>query len=163
MQRKYTHLFPEFKCDYSQPGFPTCNGSNIGGFNRLSYDMCAYNKTLQQSINPCSYQLYFGAQEHCKKCRPDENFWRKYDLVDVESDLWNINRPNSKCPQYKYNNKCKTSEFCISTFSKDAPVIYAPEICPIIYNNIPKITSITYAIPDLSLGPDIKFKHFNVK
>ena len=73
-----------------------------GASNRQIYDCCAYAQSLQQSVDPLQYQLYFGAQENCSKCI-DKQAWFKQDreIVDIESDLWNINRPLSKCDQYK--------------------------------------------------------------
>ena len=61
-------------------------------------------------------------------------------LVEVESELRNQTRPLSECDQFKYSPDCKRSGICWSTFDKDVPVILAPEICPIIHNNIPKRT-----------------------
>ena len=67
-----------------------------GASNRQIYDCCAYAQSLQQSVDPMQYQLYFGAHENCSKCI-DKRAWFKQDreIVDIESDLWNINRPLS--------------------------------------------------------------------
>ena len=119
---------------------------NIGASNKMLYDNCAYQKRLYESTSPLLYQLYEGAHEHCKKCLYDK-FWRPFDLVDIESELMNITRPNSKCDQFKYDPRCVQSTSCLSTFDKDVPVVFAPEVCPIIHNNIPKMKSPGYSLP----------------
>jgi hypothetical protein len=123
-----------------------------GASNRQIYDCCAYSQSLQQSVDPLQYQLYFGAQENCSKCI-DKQAWFKQDkqIVDIESDLWNINRPLSKCDMYKYNPNCKTSPMCTSTFDPSIPRVLSPSLCPIVYNNIPKQDSPGYTVPN----PDV--------
>ena len=37
--------------------------------NRLMYDSCAYEKSLQQSTSPLNYALYTGKYENTAKCR----------------------------------------------------------------------------------------------
>ena len=112
---------------------------NTGASNRPIYDTCAYQKRLYESTSPLAYHLYHGKYEHCNKCRQDK-FWTPMALVEVESELRNQTRPLSECDQFKYSPDCKRSGICWSTFDKDVPVILAPEICPIIHNNIPKRT-----------------------
>lgn len=123
-----------------------------GASNRQIYDCCAYAQSLQQSVDPIQYQLYFGAQENCSKCI-DKKAWFRQDreIVDIESDLWNINRPLSKCDQYKYNPNCKTSPMCTSTFDPNVPRILSPSLCPIVYQNIAKQDSPGYNVPN----PDV--------
>ena len=72
---------------------------NTGSSNRLLYDYCAYKKTLRESTDPFRYRMYEGAFENCNKCIYDK-FWRPFDLVDEESELKNITRPATKCPQF---------------------------------------------------------------
>lgn len=143
---------------------------NIGSSNRLIYDECDYRTSIAESTAPITYQLYFNKHEHCNRC-VDQKLYPKFDtqIVDVESELLNINRPNSRCPSKKYNPNCKASKSCYSTFEPDAPVILAPELCPIIYNNIPKVTDPKTRLPgkdlcgELSSIPerynDMKLKH----
>jgi len=119
---------------------------NIGGSNRTIYDNCAYAKDLYESTAPLAFQLYQGAYENCNKCIID-HFYRPYDLVNIESELKNITRFVSKCDQNKYNPDCKMSNRCISTFDRNIPRIPVPEVCPIIFNNIPKQTSPGYKLP----------------
>lgn len=122
--------------------------TNVGSFNRTLYDNCAYQKELYESTSPLSYNLYFGKHENCKKCHVGK-MWRKYDLVDIETELRNQTRPLSKCDQFKYSPNCKMSGLCLSTFQKGVPITPAPEVCPIVYNNIPKMTSKGYILPRL--------------
>lgn len=123
--------------------------STQGASNRQIYDCCAYAQALQQSVDPLQYDLYFGAVENCNKCI-DKQAWFKQDrqIVDIESDLWNITRPLTRCDGYKYNPNCKTGPNCVSTFDPNAPRILSPSLCPIVYNNIPVQTNPGYTVPD---------------
>ena len=123
--------------------------STQGASNRQIYDCCAYAQSLQQSVDPLQYDLYFGAVENCNKCI-DKQAWFKQDrqIVDIESDLWNITRPLTKCDGYKYNPNCQTGPNCISTFDPNAPRILSPSLCPIVYNNIPVQTNPGYNVPN---------------
>lgn len=120
---------------------------NIGGSNRLIYDNCSYQKQLYESTSPLSYQLSQYKYENCNKCVSDK-FWTPYQLVDIESELKNQTRPLSHCDQFKYGPNCRTSGLCLSTFNKSVPVVPAPEVCPIIYNNIPRQTKPGYNLPN---------------
>ena len=125
---------------------------NIGGSNRLIYDNCAYQKQLYESVAPINYMINLTAHENCNKCIHD-HFWLKQDpqIVDTESELLNLTRPLSKCDSFKYNPNCGRtgrSGLCISTFHKDNPKVLAPEVCPIIYNNIPRQTDPGFRLPE---------------
>ena len=120
---------------------------NIGSSNRLLYDNCSYQKRLYESTSPLSYNLSQYKYENCNKCIYDK-FWTPYQLVDIETELRNQTRPLSHCDQFKYSPNCKKSGLCISTFDKAVPVVLAPEVCPIVYNNIPRYTSPGYNLPD---------------
>lgn len=122
---------------------------NIGSSNRLDYDNCAYQKKIYEATAPLDYMLYQGKFENCKKCLHDK-FWTPYQLVDIETELRNQTRPLSKCDQFKYNPSCKKSALCMSTFDKDVPVVLAPEVCPIVHNNIKKNTTPGYTMPNQS-------------
>lgn len=123
--------------------------SGLGVSNRQPYDCCAYTQRLQQSVDPLQYQLYFGAQENCSKC-VDKKAWFRQDpnLVDLESDLRGQTRPLSKCDQYKYNPNNQTNKYYTNTFDDKVPRILSPGLCPIVYNNIPRQTSVGYTVPD---------------
>lgn len=123
---------------------------NIGSSNRIGLDNCAYQKNLMESTSPLQNRMYLGQFENCNKCMYDK-FYRKFDLTDVESELLNITRPLSKCDQFKYNPNCsKESGMCLSTFDSSIPVVLAPEVCPIVYNNIPRQTGPGYVLEDPS-------------
>ena len=71
--------------------------------NRLMYDSCAYEKSLQQSTSPLNYALYTGKYENTAKCRIEfglvgGNGVSQYsgNLVDLESDLRGVNRHLSR-------------------------------------------------------------------
>ncbi len=119
---------------------------NLGASNRTIYDTCQYQKQLFESTQPLSYQLYFGAHENCNKAVFDR-FWVKYQLVDIESELFNLTRPLSNCDQFKYHPNCGKSGLCTSTFHRSVPVVYAPEVKAIVYNNIPRQTHPGYRVP----------------
>lgn len=120
---------------------------NIGASNRLIYDSCSYQKQLYESTSPLAYNLYQGKFENCNKCLYDK-FWTPYQLVDIETELRNQTRPLSHCDQFKYTPGCRKSGLCLSTFDKSVPVVLAPEVCPIIYNNIPKNEHPGYSLPN---------------
>ena len=107
------------------------------GFSKLSYDRCAYQKKIYQSVEPLGYMLYAGAYENCNKCRQDK-FWRPFDkdIIDTESDLKNITRRNTKCPQYKYSPNQK----------KSYPTVLPSELCPIVHSNIPQVSGSGYKL-----------------
>ena len=119
---------------------------NIGSSNRLIYDNCSYQKRLYEGTAPLDYQLYQGKFENCNKCIHDQ-FWTPLQLVDQETELQGRGRPLSHCDQFKYNPQCKKSDMCTSTFDKTNPIVLAPEVCPIVHNNIKKRTTPGYSLP----------------
>lgn len=77
--------------------------------NRLTYDSCAYQQNLTQSVAPLSYVLDPIKYENCNKCRMELGIVGgtavshvSGNLVDLENDLRGANRPNTHCPAYKY-------------------------------------------------------------
>lgn len=120
---------------------------NIGSSNKSIYDNCDYQQRLYESTSPLAYHLYFGSVENCNKCI-DDKYWVKYDLVDIESELRNQVRPLSNCDQFKYAPDCKRSGMCTSTFDRSVPKILNPQVCPIVYNNIPRQKSPGYRLPN---------------
>jgi hypothetical protein len=125
------------------------NGGNSGSFNRQKYDTCNTQQFIAQEVAPLSYRMYQGNYENCNKCIYDQ-FYVPYqsEIVDVESELTNRTRPLSDCSQLKYSPTCCKSGMCMSTFDKSAPVVLAPEVCPIVFNNIPRQTSPGYTMMD---------------
>ena len=82
-------------------------------FSRLSYDKCAYDKQLKESVSPLEYMLNPQKFETCNKCRMNlgvlggtQVSHGKGNLVDIESDLINITRKNSNCPAERYAPPC---------------------------------------------------------
>lgn len=89
-------------------------------FSRLHYDKCEQKKANIQSNGPGNYSV--NTPIICNNCVQENPTiqmqktgvsmnsgvqWRFYDgPVDVESDLRNINRPLTRCPDIKYNPKC---------------------------------------------------------
>lgn len=121
-----------------------------GYSDKTIYDKCVYEKDLAESTKPLQYHMYFGKFENCNKCRCDK-FYTKHSLVDIESELRNQTRPLSKCDQHKYQPTCKRSNSCISTFDRSVPVVLPPDLCPILFNNIPKQTSPGYTLPSANI------------
>lgn len=77
---------------------------------RLRYDQCAYKTALGQSVAPISYVMDPIRYENIKKCRPELGIVGGTavshvtgNLVDLENDLFNMNRPSSKCPSYDWH------------------------------------------------------------
>ena len=128
----------------SQCNFNNNSQNNFGSSNNLIYDECEYDMKLHESTAPLSYQMYDGKYENCSKCIKG-NFYRPYDLVDIDSELKNRNRPLSNCPKYKYNPNCQKSKMCISTFDKNLPVIQNT-LCPVVTSNIPRVRDVGYRI-----------------
>jgi len=117
------------------------NGGTPPSFTRTHDDNCQLQYHDYASTSEMKYRLYLGQAENCRKCRVPEKFWLKIspEVVDAESELRNITRINSRCPQFKYNPTCVRSPSCTSTYDPHNPIIFAPEVCPIVFNNIPKL------------------------
>ena len=125
---------------------------NTGSSNRLMYDSCAYEKQLYESTQPLNYNLFFGKFENCNKCRYKRFYTRQSpEIVAVETELKNYTRPLSHCDRFKYSPLCKRSGLCISTFDRQVPIVLAPEICPIVHNNIPKTLDPGYRLPSANI------------
>lgn len=83
-------------------------------FNRLDYDTCTYKQILKESIGPGEYQL---ATPHtsCEPCMSKDARMRVQQngvninghpkLIDINSEILNINRDLSNCSRQKYNPK----------------------------------------------------------
>ena len=83
--------------------------------NRLSYDACAYQKSLQMSAGPLDYALYSGKYENCSKCRIEFGTvggngvsLASGNLVDLESDLRGQTSLASMCPSTMYTPNSKS-------------------------------------------------------
>ena len=114
----------------------------MAGYNaRFLYDQCTFDQNLKTSTEPCRYQLLGDKYENnnmgigkdvclkskckfgCKSCNNNsmaniEANWNTIGLrTDIESELWVMNRPSTRCVKYKYH-KCSpdcTQEKCNKT------------------------------------------------
>lgn len=104
-------------------------------FTKTKYDECAYKKDLNQSCSVLEHVIEKNRYIHEKQCRHDEigilqkNSVGSYilpnvDIVDVESDLYGLTRPNTRCPNLKYNknNECQNTN-CTKSNSTCPPCI----------------------------------------
>jgi len=78
-------------------------------FNRLSYDDCAYRSELNQNVSYLGYMLDPVRYNSCSSCRPEIGIVGgtavshvKGNLVDLENNLFGIDRPNTHCPSHKW-------------------------------------------------------------
>ena len=124
---------------------------NVGAYNRTMYDNCAYDLKVKTSTTPLEYALYEGKYENCNKCKYNNQFVKPYDLVDIESDLTNRNRLQSKCPSMKYKPSCKCPK-C----AKHYPAVVNSNMCAIVHNNIPKTQQSGISVSDFTC-PNVKF------
>ena len=83
-------------------------------WNRLKFDQCAYQKDLSQSTSSINYNLDPNKFYNCNDCRVEFGLLggnnvsiTQSNMVDLESDLFNITRQNSTCPERKYLPHCK--------------------------------------------------------
>lgn len=83
--------------------------SNIMSFNRLSYDSCSYKQDLAENVSYLGYMLDPSRYEHCSKCRPEHGIvggtavsHARGNLVDLENNLFGIDRPNTRCASFKH-------------------------------------------------------------
>ena len=108
----------------------------MAGYNsRFLYDQCTFDQNLKTSTEPCRYQLLNDKFENnnmeigkdpciknnvqfgCKPCDYNnianiDAKWKTIGLrTDIESELWVLNRPNSRCVEYKYS-KCNGNSKC---------------------------------------------------
>lgn len=99
----------------------------MSGYNsRFLYDQCTFDQNLKTSTAPCRYDTFLGKYENdnmtisngpckgdlqkigCKHCDVNntaniEAKWTSIGLrTEIESDLWAINRPNTRCADLKF-------------------------------------------------------------
>jgi hypothetical protein len=87
-------------------------------FNRLSYDTCQYKQVLCEATGPGQYVLN-TPKVTCEPCftnnpnirlqKTGQSVSAKQNLIDINSELLNITRPNSKCPSRKFLVNCDNS------------------------------------------------------
>jgi hypothetical protein len=89
-------------------------------FTRTKTDICNYKNELEENVSYISYLLDPIKFDHCDKCRPQLGIVGgtavshiQGNLVDLESNLFGIDRDASRCVQTKYlpqgDNKLKGS------------------------------------------------------
>ncbi len=78
-------------------------------FNKMIYDECAYKANLAGNVSQLSYVLDSVKNENCGKCRNQLGLnggtavsHVSGNLVDLESNLFGIDREASKCATLKY-------------------------------------------------------------
>ena len=74
-------------------------------FTRLNYDTCEYKQELNENVSVLGYLLDPVQYNHCSPCRSELGLvggnnvsHAKGNLVDLENDLFGINRGYSRCP-----------------------------------------------------------------
>ena len=122
----------------------TCQ--SIGSFNRLGYDTCQYDTKLKESTTPLLYQMSRYKYENCSRCTYDGKMYAPFDHVELESELRGIVRSATKCPSGLYSPTCPKSETCLSTYDKTVPIVYPPNLCPIVCNNIKQMKNPGYTL-----------------
>jgi hypothetical protein len=118
--------------------------------NRLMYDSCAYEKSMNESTGPFAYAMYTGKYENCAKCRIELGQFGgngvslfSGNLVDLESDLRGQTRPASLCPKDKFQPNCDRNgksrcDGLPCTPGKQYPLVNQPSCQMIRYPPIPK-------------------------
>ena len=72
---------------------------------RSIYDQGSYLVKTKESIKPFVYMLDIKAHENCTICGDKPNVSVHQDRVNIESDLFGINRKLSKDPKAKYQKR----------------------------------------------------------
>jgi hypothetical protein len=73
--------------------------------NRLTYDKCAYAKTIQESTSPLEYNLFRPKYENCTQCSVGDfpSIIEFGSRTDIENELHGLDRRESLCPSLKYD------------------------------------------------------------
>lgn len=84
-------------------------------FSKIIYDQCAYKSALAESVGEFSYQMDPVRYYHPKPARMafgviGNDVSVVQNQVDLESDLFGIDRKLSRCDALKYINPCPTGE-----------------------------------------------------
>lgn len=80
----------------------------------LKYDSCSYKEDLKEEVSYLNYLLDINKFYRCSPCRPELGIVGgtnvsniNGNLVDLESNLFGIDRRNSKCSAKKYIPPCE--------------------------------------------------------
>jgi hypothetical protein len=85
-------------------------------FSRLPYDSCSYYQKCTENVSTLSYLLDPQKYQHCNQARfelgltPGNDVSRvRGDLVQLENNLFGIDRPATRCAMYRYmpTDDCK--------------------------------------------------------
>ena len=119
-------------------------------FTSLKYDNCATRKYLDQSTSELDYLLDPIRYENCNKCRMEFGIIAGTDvsqisgnLVELENDLYGLNRSESLCPSKKFqptkDNKIlyDTGRGCSEKRTIDTSMIHLPSCQMIDYKPTP--------------------------
>lgn len=78
-------------------------------FSRIRYDTCTYAERLNENVSHLDYTLDAIKYQNCNQCRNEialvggNNVSQvEGNLVDLESNLFGIDRPTSKCASLKW-------------------------------------------------------------
>jgi hypothetical protein len=77
---------------------------------RSTYDQGSFLVKTKESINPLAYVLEIQAHENCTKCGDKPNVSVHEDRVNLENDIFGINRKLSKDPKQKYQKNDKIAD-----------------------------------------------------
>jgi hypothetical protein len=77
---------------------------------RSTYDQGSFMVKTKESIKPLSYILEIQAHENCTPCGDKPNVSVHEERVNLESDLFGINRKLSKDPKQKYQKNDKIAD-----------------------------------------------------
>ena len=77
---------------------------------RTIYDQGAYLTKTDQSSKPLEWVLDVNAHESCKVCGPKPNVSEHGDRVNLESELFGLDRKNSRDPSQKYQKNDKIAD-----------------------------------------------------
>ena len=89
---------------------------STGSSNRLIYDNCFNEQRNTERVSPLEYQLYDGKYRTCNWCgtknTPLNSELQFNERVDIETDLFNISRKQSRCDGQKYKPPCDNPTSC---------------------------------------------------
>lgn len=76
---------------------------------RVHTDTCNYKQSLAENVNYLTHTFDPIKFERCDKCRPELGIVGgtavgvpRGNMVDIENNLFGIDRPATRCPAYKY-------------------------------------------------------------
>jgi len=125
-------------------------------FTRAYDDQCSYNKNLAQSTGLLQFTMDPSKYYNCSDCMVNFGIiggnnvsTTTGNMVDVESELLNITRQLSRCPERKYIPQCKncaksTGLPCDSSNCKNEKLSHLKN-CDM-FNYAPRINNVGYSL-----------------